>query len=126
MQRIVKLTESDLTRIVRRVISEQDKNILVQPTKDLIEGATLTQVFVDSNPSNTFAMIGPRPFGTTPKVRFNKCSNGVVNKCFIHPPTISEGNHNESTGTCTNCKFYFFSKTGTRYLCKFTDPCKKM
>ncbi len=114
MKKIIRLTESDLTRIVRRVISEQTSPVDPISKSELIS--------VTRNKGGSTAAL-KTPSG---RMSFNRCQPGQTNDCFEHPSLLSAGTHTLGSTDCKNCDFMFLSKNGTEYLCRFTTPCKKI
>ena len=118
MKRIIKLTESDLTRIVRRVLSEQ-------PTSPV--GFTHKLISVTRKGDNVIGVTEPTVRGGAPApTRWDSCKKEGTSNCIEYPSQLPDGKHSATEGTCNTCDF-FIKYMGSKYLCRFGGkPCKKI
>jgi hypothetical protein len=118
MKRIIRLTESDLTRIVKRVLEEQ-------PT--IPTGLTHKLVSVTRKGTNVIGITEPTVRGgAEAPTRWDGCKKEGNSNCIEYPALLADGRHSATEGTCSNCDF-FIKYMGSKYLCRFGDkPCKKI
>jgi hypothetical protein len=118
MKRIIRLTESDLTRIVKRVLSEQPKI----PT-----GFTHKLVSVTKKGNTVIGVTSPTVSESSNiPTRWESCKKEGTSNCIEYPSTLPDGRHSATEGTCSNCDF-FINYMGSKYLCRFNDkPCRKV
>ena len=118
MKRIIRLTESDLTRIVKRVLAEQ-------PTIPV--GFTHKLVSVTRKGDNVIGVTEPIVRGGAPApTRWDGCKKEGTSNCIEYPSQLPDGKHSATEGTCNTCDF-FIKYMGSKYLCRFGDkPCKKI
>ena len=109
MKRIVRLTESDLSRIVKKVIKEQTE---INPNKERIIPVKFS--------------INKKNAKLTVKLRgsfqhFDKCVAGLTSgNCFEYPSNLTDGEYtvNNFTGDI------FFVHQSKKYRCKLSKPCQ--
>ena len=116
MKRIVRLTESDLTRIVRRVIKEQNE----KKTPNLQVRALKVKNPQSSNYSDNYVEVTT----DTNSVIFNKCTtNTDVSKrdsCFsLNTATMENGTYPPLSFSGDIFVYY----KGFEYRCKLNKPC---
>ena len=118
MKKIIKLTESELIRVVKRVINEQP----ISPV-----GFTHKLVSVTKKGPNVVGITSPTSMGgQNVPTRWDGCKKDGTSNCIEYPSMLSDGKHSATEGTCNTCDF-FINYMGSKYLCHFNDkPCKKI
>jgi hypothetical protein len=114
MKRIVRLTESDLTRIVKRVINEQ-KEMLPTQKVDL----KITEFRVFNSPNEGQAKVKSDSNPSLNRI-YQKCNKNEMSNCFDYPSMLQDGSYPPSrfSGDLT---LYVNSK---KYVCKLNSICK--
>jgi hypothetical protein len=107
MKRIIRLTESDLTRIVRRVLSEQKIDLRITEFKvyNSPNGGEATVKSVNNPRSNRV---------------YPKCSKRESSNCFDYPSTLQNGTYPPSSFS-GDLNLFVDSK---KYTCKLNSICK--
>ena len=121
MKRIIRLTESDLTRIVRRVLAEQ-------PTMPAIPaGFTHKLISVTRKGDNVIGITEPTVKGSAPApTRWDGYKKEGTSNNIEYPSQLPDGKQSATEGTCQNCTFYI-NYMGSKYYCRFDGkPCKKI
>lgn len=125
MKKVVRLTESELVRMIKKILKEDgpgdrveisnkdDFHRLMSVTKTGNRVTAKTKPS-PSNPSN------PAPLD------WNGCQGGSTNNCIEYPSLLQDGTHSQNQGSCSNCTFYI-NYNGSKYYCRFDNkPCKKI
>ena len=107
MGRIVRLTESDLSRIVKKVINEQGE---LKPNKDDIR--ILKFSIYKKNGKASIKLRGTLQ-------DFPKCGPGSLN-CFTYPSNLTDGLYTKDNFTGD----LFFTYENKTYKCKLEKPCQ--
>jgi hypothetical protein len=118
MKKVIKLTESDLTRIIRRVIKEQS-NTAVATKYPSYNGAKITKITNQLNNKIVMTSIG--------SVR--NCTSGTDrNNCFSLSGNMPIGNYDQNSSYCkspSNCNVRIYTSDGGTYNCDFINACRK-
>jgi hypothetical protein len=119
MKRIVRLTESDLSRIVKKVIKEQTElkpNKEINPNKERIIPVKFS--IYKKNAKLTVKLSDRDSFQ-----HFDKCVAGLTSgNCFEYPSNLTDGEYtvNNFTGDI------FFIHQSKKYRCKLSKPCQPL
>ena len=127
MKKVIKLTESELTKLIKKIVNEQIKPAPSDSMINPLDGAKLMSIKKDKNPKLSVAVIGPKPVGQKPKIEFKACVSSF-NDCFETPDFLRPGEYTSSdmSNPYLTSNFFFHSKDGTKYLCTFKEFCKRV
>ena len=94
MKKIVRITENDLTRIVKRVLNEEQEEYLVSGTKFNMFGSHRIDIKV-TNKSTSEIIISVGGEGSSEKEAYDKAVESFNKKCKekglnLQPPTIDK------------------------------------
>ena len=110
MERIVRLTESDLSRIVKKVINEQGE---LKPSKERIILDNFKISSVDRSAQVSVKLRDRLQY-------FPNCAGQTVSNCFNCPQNLKAGYYTNQNYT-GDLIFIYETKT---YRCKLSKPCQ--
>tara|TARA_R110000868_G_scaffold96933_1_gene266585 strand:- start:31 stop:384 length:354 start_codon:yes stop_codon:yes gene_type:complete len=117
MKKVIKLTESDLTRIIRRVIEEQSNTAVVTKYPSY-NGVKITKITNQEKEKFVMTSLG----------LVKKCASDTDrNNCFSLPGNMPIGNYDLNSQYCNpseKCNVRIYVPDGT-YNCDFINACRK-